>query len=260
MGYEERNVRTRKPAVGEDFLYRLSHCAHRYLEGFISLHLEIRGLGFGHGFFVERAEWRRRRRATGKFARRVEHLPVTAVGMYAGREYAAFAVRGAEYRGPGAVSEKHARGAVFPVHYGREKVHPYDEGVFYGSALYVFIGYVNGKEESRARGRNVERRYAGSQPQFVLNEARYGRENHVGRYRAGYDEVYVFRVQARRLEGELCGLYRHVRGFLAARYAALLDACSFSYPMVSGVDEFCQVVIGHDGRRHVTAAAYELAF
>src|SRR3989337_1531301 len=119
MGYEQRYVRRSKSAVRENFLYRLPHRANRYLERFVSLHLEIRGSSFDNGFFIESV--------IGKSARRVEHLPVTAVGMYAGREYAAFAVRGANHRGPRAVSEEDAGRAVFPVHYGRKKVNPYDE-------------------------------------------------------------------------------------------------------------------------------------
>ena len=144
----------------------------------------------------------------------------------------------------GTVAKQNARRTVLPVEDAAHLLRGDHENARGTAAGHEAIGDVEGEDEARAGSRDVERRAVGTQ---ALGDGTRLRGNEmVARGGRADDEVEVTGGDASHVEGAMTRLNRKViEGFLRAD-TALLDTRASEDPLVGGVEEIRQVVVGDD--------------
>mmetsp|Transcript_10937 Transcript_10937/g.44067 ORF Transcript_10937/g.44067 Transcript_10937/m.44067 type:complete len:290 (+) Transcript_10937:593-1462(+) len=173
-----------------------------------------------------------------------------AVGVHVEPEQAAIGRvrRRRQHHSAAPVSEEDARPAVAPVDVSGQDVGSDDQHVFVLAAADEVNAVDDADDEAAARGGEVDgqgvRRADGG-----LHRAR-GAEEVVGGGGGEEDEVEIFRGDARRRE-RLLGRLRGEggEGFVAGDDVPLADAGARADPLVVGVDELGEVVVGEVLRR-----------
>ncbi len=191
----------------------------------------------------------------GRDADRIpEQLLLAAIGMQMGAEDAGLAV-GLEHHRAGAIAEQHAGGAIGPVGHaahGFGADHQRRPGIAGADEL---VGHRQAIDEARTGRVDVHRHAAfGAQP--GLDQAGRGRENEVRRGGAHHDHVQVGRSDAGRLHRTQCRPVTQVAtGLPFGCHVALADAGAGLDPLVAGLDDPAQVVVGQDLVRQIAAGA-----
>ena len=156
------------------------------------------------------------------------------------------AARGQNRRG-GPVTEEDARGAVLPVHEAAHLLRRNDEHALRAAAREVAVRDVEGKDEARAGRRHVEGR--AGRAEALGDGAGLGGDEVVAARGGADDEVKLVGRDAGRLEGAAARLAREVVERLGGADAAAPDAGPGENPLVRGIQELREVVVGDGARR-----------
>ena len=144
-----------------------------------------------------------------------------------------------------AVAEQHAGGAVRPIENARERLRTNDNGALELARLEEIVSDRHRVDKARAHGLHVECR-AFRHAERVLNGDRGRRKGAIRRRGRADHQIDVDGVDGRAHQGLLCRGDTEIRRALAfIRDVALADARPLDDPFVAGIDELCQVRIGH---------------
>ena len=160
-----------------------------------------------------------------------------------------------EHHCAGAIAEQHAGGAILPVEDARERFRADHHGALELPGLEEIVGNGQRVDEARAHGLHVERGALGD-AEALLNPHGSRGERAVGRCRGADDEIDVDGIDAGAHQRLLGGGDAEIgRQFVVAGDVPLTDASALDDPLVAGVDDLRQVVVGHDALGQMGADA-----
>lgn len=147
----------------------------------------------------------------------------------------------------GTVAKQNARRTVLPVENAAHLLRGDHKDARGTAADHEAIGDVEGEDEARAGSRDVERRTVGTQA--LGDGTRLRGSEMVACCGRANDEVEVPSGDARHVEGAMARLHRKVIEGLLRADTALLDTRASENPLVGGIKEIRQVVVGDDALR-----------
>ena len=231
---EEVHVLNGHTGLFQHLVDAVGHCLNGELEGRLAVH--------------EDAGWRRLLRAGD-----AQHVRV-AVAAQNGVD-GGIVLPPLHHHSAGAVSEEDAGAPVLPVDEPGEHLRADHQAVLPGGLGQQALHGVDGEQEAAACGIQVKAHRVVGQPQPPLHHAG-GRGGQVvggeSGHHAGADVLRGNPGVFQRLPG---GAHAHIRVGLRGAVVAGLDAGAGGDPLVAGIHDFCQVVVGDDFRRGEPAGA-----
>ena len=184
----------------------------------------------------------------------LQEVLVGAIGADVGGDDPRF-LAGAQDHRPGAIGEQDAGGTILPVEEAGHGVRPDDQGAFGAAGADELIGDAQGIDEARADRLDIEGGDA-LNPQPRLDDAgRAGKD--LVRGRGGEDdEIDLPGLHPGRGHRGLGRRHSQVGAALAlGDHVPLADASAAEDPLVRGVDDLLQVLVGDDPLGQITAGA-----
>ena len=142
-----------------------------------------------------------------------------------------------------AITKEHARGTVGPVERARHLLGSNDKHAPGTTAGDIALGDIERKYEAGTSRRNVEGRTCGTQA--LSNGARFGGNEMIARRRRTDDKIQLTRIDSGRLERLLARCHGKVVERLGGAHMAALDARAGKNPLIRGIEELGQLVIGN---------------
>ena len=230
----------------EGFHGRLPHMADSGFEDFRSFHVDINTAGIdgsvSHRFCY----------ATGGD---IEDLPKASIGAQVRSQKAIALFHLADHSRSGAITEKNASRAVFPIHQTGKHFCSDDEDVFVHACFHQVRCQSNRINVARAAGGNIHSSGVLA-AQLILHHAGGG-WHHIVRRRGGYDDVVdIIRRHMSHLHSRDCRLHAEIRcGLRAGSDMSCLDTGTSANPLVAGIYHFFQICVSQDFLRCIMPGA-----
>ena len=141
------------------------------------------------------------------------------------------------------IAKEHARGTVGPIERARHLLGGNDQHVLGATAGDIALGDIERKYEAGTSRRNVEGRTCGTQA--LSNGARFGGNEMIARRRRADDQIQLARIDSGRLERLLARCHGKVVERLGGAHMAALDPRAGKNPLIRGVQELGQLVVGN---------------
>ena len=122
-------------------------------------------------------------------ARHTQQIHMSAIGVDVGGQNAGGLGR-FEHHGTGAVAKQHAGGAVLKIQNTGKNLSAHHQRTARATGADHGVGHGQGINKAAAYRLHIKRRTAG-RPQFALQNAGRGRENHVRRRGGNNDQVHI---------------------------------------------------------------------
>ena len=150
-----------------------------------------------------------------------------------------------------AIAKEHARGTVGPIERARHLLGGNDQHVPGPTAGDIALGDIERKYETGTGRRDIEGRTYGTQA--LSNGARFGGDEMIARRRRTDDKIQLARMDSRRLERLLARCHGKVVERLGGAHMAALDPRAGKNPLIRGVQELGQLVVGNAALRKCRA-------
>ena len=251
VGHEKIDIGGRKTVALQQFLANAGHLAHGVLVDFTALHGDEKVVAHGIAGLV----------LAGGAAAHDDEVVQAAVALtdavlHAGQGVLGIAVQDA---GAGAVTEEHAGAAVAPVDAAGKGLGADEEDL--GSRVLAEQGVrqMQAVQEAGAGGAEVEG-HGRAGTDVAADDAGQRRCEMVGRTGGGQDMGQLGRVETGIFQRLAGGIGPEVGGVLFLRQAvATLDAGTGGDPLVVGLHQFAQIVVGQDLGGDVAAEGVQIA-
>ncbi len=237
MSDEHADIFLRDACCFESLHRSLTHMADSGFENFRSFHVDIDTAG------IDTTVSHRFCHAAG---RDIEDFPQTAIGAQVRCQKTVALFHLADDRCAGAIAEKDASGAIFPVHQTGKHFRPDDEDMLVHACFHQVRCQSYRINVARAAGGNIHGPGMLT-AQFVLHHA-CRRRHHIIRRRSSYDNVVdVIRSYASRFHGGNRCLHTQIRcGLRAGSNMSCLDTGASANPLIAGIYHFFQICVSQN--------------
>ena len=233
MGQHPIDVLVLQSGGGDHAAQTIGHGAHGKLVDLLAVHVHLGRLVFRRGRVLHEGR-------AGREGRHAQGFGRAACLQADGQQVIALF----QHHGACRVAKQHAGGAVGPVHHGRQGLRRDDQHLFDAAAAEESARNIQRVHKAGARGVDIHRRAAGTQP--ALQKAAHRGGDDVAPYGRAEDEIKLFGLDP----GIRHRLFGRFQGQIGQRFlaenAAFLHAGACGDPFVTGIHDARQIVIGDD--------------